>query len=67
MERKALVLENEQQERAENFKDLREEFSGFLNRKKMSVIKTTLEECYYKRCMDRNIGGHRWRPWVEAL
>lgn len=35
--------------------------------KKVSVMKTTLEECYYERCVDRSIGDHRWRTWVEAF
>ena len=52
---------------AENFKDLWEKFSGFFEQKKISIIKTMLEECYDKRCVDRNIGGHRWRTWVEAF
>lgn len=49
---------------AENFKT-REKFSGFLNRRKISIMKIKLEANYYKRCMDKNIGGHRWTAWVE--
>lgn len=48
----------------ENFK-IREKFFGFLNRRKIFIMKIKFEVNYYKRCMDKNIGGYRWIVWVE--